>query len=136
LHALGWRFVLISIHATASNIANMQESYVIIWVAKAKDRSGIGKKYFTKNEAEALAADLDNTFPDFRHHAIDTANEEPVNALAALRESLAEVTDRAMPLPEFASRQARAAEVTTPDPNLAEAEARKTEGSVNLIRAA
>jgi hypothetical protein len=96
----------------------MHESYVIIWAAKAKDRSGIGKKYFTKIVAEALAAELNKTYPDFLHWGIDTAKDEPVKALSALRESLSRVGAKAVPLPEFASQHAAAAELpTVVDPN-------------------
>jgi hypothetical protein len=121
LHTLAWGFVPISIQAFTSNIANMQESYVIVWTAKAKDRSGVGKKYFTKDEAQSLASELNDTYPDFRHHAIDTVSEEPAKALVDLQESLSRLTGRAVPFPEFASQQARAAEVLTVDPDVAAA---------------
>lgn len=114
----------------------MQQTYIIIWVAKAKDRSGVGKNQFTKNEAEALAAELNNAYPGFRHLAINTANEDPVNALAALRESLAGVSEKAVSLPEFASQQAHAAELVTAEPNGPAPGARKSEESATLVWAA
>ena len=114
----------------------MQESYVIIWVAKAKDRSGVGKKYFTKEGAEALAAELNGTHPDFHHQAIDAANEDPVNALVGLRESLAKISGSAVPLPEFVSQQARDAELSTADPKVRLPGSSGTEASVNLVWAA
>ena len=114
----------------------MQQTYIIIWVATAKDRSGVGKKHFTKNEAEALAVELNNTYPEFRHRAINTADQEPVNALAALRESLTGVSEKAVSLPEFAAQQAHAAEVVTADPHAVAPGARKREESANLVWAA
>jgi len=88
------------------NNAIMQDTYVIIWVARDKDRSGVGKKRLTKGEAEALAEELNAHHRTFLHCALDTATEDPAAALLGLRKSLSRVNDKLEPLPEFGSVQA------------------------------
>ena len=88
----------------------MQDTYVIIWIARDKDSSGVGKKRLTKDDAEALAQELNSDHPAFLHRALDTQTEEPAAALLLLRQSLAGVSSRLTPLPEFGSVQAAAVE--------------------------
>lgn len=90
----------------------MQDTYVIIWVAKDKDRSGTGKRRLTKSEAEALAGELNKDHPTFLHRALDTASEDPASALLALRESQSRVHSKLEPLPEFGAVQAADVEAT------------------------
>ena len=86
----------------------MQDSYVIIWVTKSNHRSGIGKKRFTKEEAELLSAELNNDYPEFVHRALNTETEEATTALLALQESLTSGNEAAVPLPGFASLESAA----------------------------
>jgi hypothetical protein len=51
----------------------MEKTYAIFWMAPDSQRSGMGKAQFTREEAESLAADLNDEHPSFIHTAIDTA---------------------------------------------------------------
>jgi hypothetical protein len=53
----------------------MDKTFVIRWESIQGGRCGHGKKFFTREEAEALAAQLDAEHPDFHHEALRL--EEP-----------------------------------------------------------
>jgi hypothetical protein len=98
--------VRICVAFASDDNGTMQDTYVIIWIAKDKDRSGIGKRLLTKRQAEALAQELNHHHQAFLHRALDTAAEDPATALLALRESLSRVNDNLTSLPELGSMQA------------------------------
>src|SRR5690349_6712248 len=66
----------------------MQNSFAIIWVAKNKDRSGVSPKRFSKEQAEALAEELNASHSEFQHEVVDTAHQEVGEALIALKERI------------------------------------------------
>ena len=49
----------------------MKKSFVIAWRSATSERSGRGKKLMTLEEAEALAAELNQDYPAFIHEVID-----------------------------------------------------------------
>jgi len=64
----------------------MEKTYVIGWKSKSEPRWGQGKKLFTREEAQALAAEMNQDYPAFIHEALNLA--------------LAEATADAVPTPE------------------------------------
>ena len=87
----------------------MNEHYIIIWIAKEQNSAGIGKRLMSKEEADALSADLNNDYPAFLHLAVNGEMEQPAARLKALRESLAQAAP-AVRLAGPASLQAAQAE--------------------------
>lgn len=62
----------------------MSKSYVISWNSRLGPAIGRGKKLMEREEAERLAAELNEDYPDFIHEAVNTAVEEPaLEAVAA-----------------------------------------------------
>lgn len=61
------------------------KSYVIAWRSATSERSGRGKKLMTLEEAEALAAELNQDYPAFIHEVVpaDVAVAAPETAQAA-----------------------------------------------------
>ena len=51
----------------------MSKTYVIQWKSKVNGRAGKGTKLFELEEAEALAAELNEEYPDIDHHAVESA---------------------------------------------------------------
>jgi hypothetical protein len=51
----------------------MENTYVISWKSKSEPRSGHGKKMFSREEAQALAHQLNCDYPLFFHQAVDLA---------------------------------------------------------------
>jgi hypothetical protein len=51
----------------------MEKTYVIGWKSKSEPRWGQGKKFFTREEALALAAEMNRDYPAFIHEALDLA---------------------------------------------------------------
>lgn len=88
----------------------MNENYIIIWVAKKQNLAGIGKRLMSKEEADALSADLNSDYPAFLHLAINSEMEQPSTRLRALRESLAQAGANAVRLAGPASMEAAQAE--------------------------
>jgi hypothetical protein len=83
----------------------MDKTYTIIWVARQLARSGSGAPRFSQEEAEHLAAELNETHPGFVHQALNTATENSEEAISALRASLVPAQD-AVTFPEVARVQA------------------------------
>ena len=65
----------------------MDKTYAITWWAPNRGRSGIGAKRFSKEEAEALAAQLNDEHEDLLHRAINTECEDPAVVLATMKAS-------------------------------------------------
>ena len=99
--------------SNSGNNVFMQNTYLIIWVAKDRDRSGVGQKQLNKEQAEALALHLNQNYPGFLHRAIDPHIEDTATALEALRTAVSTTRGQAMPVPEFASLQASKTEAAT-----------------------
>ncbi len=51
----------------------MDNTYVIAWKSRTEPRWGQGKKLFTREEAEALADELNQDYPNFTHEALNLA---------------------------------------------------------------
>jgi hypothetical protein len=67
----------------------MTKTHVIHWRSRANGRSGIGAKFFDRAEAEKLAAELNEDFPEIEHIAFNTQSEtaEEPSVVIALPES-------------------------------------------------
>jgi hypothetical protein len=63
----------------------MDKTYAIIWTATQRGRWGLGTKRYSKEEAEALANQLNEEHRQFLHRAIDMASEDPAVVLAAMK---------------------------------------------------
>ena len=50
----------------------MKKTFVIAWRSATSERSGRGKKLMTFEEAERLAAELNQDYPAFIHEAFDS----------------------------------------------------------------
>jgi hypothetical protein len=58
----------------------MGKSYVIHWKSNVNGRTGVGTIFFDREEAEALAAELNEDYPEIKHEAKSAAPaEEPAN---------------------------------------------------------
>lgn len=53
----------------------MENTFVIAWKSRTEPRWGRGKKLLTREEAEALAAELNEDHPAFFHEAVNVAAE-------------------------------------------------------------
>jgi hypothetical protein len=49
----------------------MKNSFVIAWRSATSERSGRGKKVMTREQAETLAAELNQDYPAFIHEVVD-----------------------------------------------------------------
>ena len=56
----------------------MENTYVISWKSKSEPRSGQGKKMFSREDAEALAHQLNCDYPLFFHQAFNVATAAPM----------------------------------------------------------
>jgi len=83
----------------------MENTHAIIWVAKHKETSGLGTKRFSREEAENLAAELNDSHPGFIHRAFDTATEDQRQVAAALKAG-ANPAAASVSYPDFAADQA------------------------------
>jgi hypothetical protein len=50
----------------------MKHTFAIAWRSATSERSGRGKKLMTREQAEALAAELNQDYPAFIHEVVDT----------------------------------------------------------------
>ena len=55
--------------------AYMKKTYVISWRSRSGPAIGQGKKLLERDEAERLAEELNQEYPDFVHEAIDISTE-------------------------------------------------------------
>lgn len=97
----------------------METTYVIAWRSKAEPRWGQGKKHFTREEAEALAAELNQDYPAFVHEARNLAVS---NAPAAQAPETSIIDVDFQPEPASVVVELETA-FQTPQADLAEAEA-------------
>ena len=61
----------------------MEKSFVIAWRSKSEARWGQGKKLFTRDEAEALADEMNCDYPAFQHEALNVVTGEILATPAA-----------------------------------------------------
>jgi hypothetical protein len=54
----------------------MSAQYVIQWKSRVNGRAGKGNKLFSREEAEQLAEELNEEYPDIEHLILDAAAEE------------------------------------------------------------
>jgi hypothetical protein len=103
-------------------MAAMDKTYAIIWTATERDRSGIGTRRFSKDEAETLASQLNEEHGVFLHRAIDMASEDPAAVLAAMRSAEAGAAREAqiVDFPDLVAAEAAAIETTELLPTLDE----------------
>jgi hypothetical protein len=59
----------------------MNHSYVIYWKSKVNGRTGRGSKRFSREEAAALAEELNREYPQIEHQAVK-ADSVPVSSSA------------------------------------------------------
>ena len=55
--------------------AYMKKTYVISWRSRSGPAIGQGKKLLEREEAERLAAELNQEYPDFVHEAVNVTDE-------------------------------------------------------------
>jgi hypothetical protein len=87
----------------------MDKTYAIIWTATQRGSWGLGTKRYSKDEAEALAAQLNEEHGQFLHRAIDVANEDPAAVLAAMKAAEAAENARIVNYPDLVAAEAAAA---------------------------
>ncbi len=90
----------------------MDKTHAIIWVALNRGRSGVGTKRFSKGEAEALAAQLNEEHEDVFHRAINTECENPAVVLAEMKASAKAAQIQIVSYPDVVAAQAAGAEST------------------------
>ena len=54
----------------------MSKNYVIQWKSKVNGRCGRGTKIFEKSEADQLAAELNQEYPQIDHEVVEAQAEE------------------------------------------------------------
>lgn len=62
----------------------MNKEYVIQWKSKVNGRAGRGSKPFAKGEAERIAAELNEEYPDIVHEVIPAPPPKPEEAEAGI----------------------------------------------------
>ena len=63
----------------------MNNSYVIYWKSRVNGRTGRGTKHFSRNEAEALAEELNREYPQIEHQAVKS---DAIPVMASAQELL------------------------------------------------
>jgi len=96
----------------------MDKTHAIIWVALSRGSSGIGTKRFSKEEAETLAAQLNEEHEDLLHRAINTECENPAAVLGEMKASDKGAQVKIVSYPDVVAAQAAGAEFTELLPNM------------------
>ena len=86
----------------------MDKTFAIIWTTPQPGRSGVGTKRFSKDEAEALANQLNEAHGEFLHRAIDLATEDPAVVLAEMRSADAVEVTQIVNYPDQVAAEAAA----------------------------
>ena len=86
----------------------MDKTYAIIWTATPGAKWGLGTRRFSREEAEALANQLNEEHGQFLHRPIDTANEDPSLVLAAMQSVASPRAAQIIDLPDSVAAQAAA----------------------------
>jgi len=86
----------------------MEKTFVIGWRSQSEPRWGQGKKLFTREEAEALADEMNQDYPAFVHEALDLTASAPVVKLepAIIHVDFQGAPEVAIPVAEEAAREA------------------------------
>ena len=58
----------------------MNSAYVIQWKSKVNGRAGRGTKQFVQPEAEQLARELNQEYPDIEHEAVEALPQREVQS--------------------------------------------------------
>ena len=82
----------------------MEKTFVIAWKSNSEPRWGQGKKLFTREEAEALAAEMNADYPAFTHTALNLAATEtsPAPEQAIIHVEFRPASEEAVPVGEEA----------------------------------
>ncbi|HEY0456829.1 MAG TPA: hypothetical protein VGE41_10675 [Verrucomicrobiae bacterium] len=90
----------------------MEKTHIISWIAIQDQRTGAGKKLMSKDEAETLAAELNEEHPGFLHIPVDTISEDVAETLARAKEraTTPALPSNVIPLPELAAEEAATCE--------------------------
>jgi len=65
----------------------MHNRYAIQWKSKTNGRAGKGTKLFERNEAQRLAAELNQEYPEIEHEAVEADTKEvAAHASVSLKE--------------------------------------------------
>jgi hypothetical protein len=62
----------------------MNNPYVIYWKSKVNGRTGRGTKQFDREEAEKLANELNQEYPQIEHEAIKADSMQPASSVQEL----------------------------------------------------
>ena len=92
----------------------MDKTFVIAWRSKSEPRWGRGKKLFSREEAEALAEEMNQDYPAFLHEALNLAATETETKPepAIIHVDFAATADEKVELP-VAMEEAREPELVT-----------------------
>lgn len=82
----------------------MEKTFVIGWKSKDEPRWGQGKKLFTRDEAEALADEMNQDYPAFIHEAVNIAASQaaPAPEPAIIEVDFRSAPEEAIPVAEEA----------------------------------
>lgn len=64
------------------HLIRMQNTFVISWKSKTGASAGQGKRFFSQEEAQQLADELNRDYPEFTHEAFNTAPAATAEASA------------------------------------------------------
>ncbi len=95
----------------------MEKTYVIVWKARKSGRTGQGTKHLDRQEANALAAELNEQFPEYEHMLLNTADPEAKPLPPSLVQPLtspAQAVEGATTSPKSDSATPQKSEATTP----------------------
>ncbi len=82
----------------------MEKTYIISWTDRNTGRRGQGKKLLDKQDANALAAELNQEFPEYEHLVVNTADPQ-AKPLPPVLQPLAAATEQPHEEPALAQAQ-------------------------------
>lgn len=84
----------------------MGKSYLIQWKSKVNGRAGRGNKVFSREDAERLAAELNQEYPDIEHEPVPVETPAPPALVGAEARSSGEHAQNEAdePAPSLSSR--------------------------------
>jgi hypothetical protein len=85
----------------------MENNFVIAWRSKSEPRWGQGKKLFTREEAQALADEMNRDYPAFFHEPLNLAASEttPAPEPAIIQIDFTAEPEEAIPVAEEAVQE-------------------------------
>ena len=69
----------------------MEKTYVIAWKSRSSASFGQSKKLFTREEAEQLAEELNQTHPNFIHEPLNLPPAAPTGAVEIIAHAAAAI---------------------------------------------